>query len=347
MTTEADFQAPTDSSIEDGDGPVTGPPVPSDVEACLRALRRSAGETCTGVIFFGSRLLQTSPDAHSAADLFVVVEDYGDFYRRLQSNALIDRSPRLLAWLNRWLPPNVMLLRPAAGSGAGCKCCVISREDLERELSPRSLDHFCKGRLTQSVAVVEARDRPSFERLEEMLATARQDSLGWVPAYLAQRFSLTEYCRTMLTVSFSSEIRPEAPERVEEVLQAQKAPLESTFREVLGSEAARVYVEELAAEDYHRRPGAPVSRRRAYFHRTQVRSTLRWVKHPLTFHGWLDYIVRKLNRRTGMEIELTEAERKWPLLLLWPKLVRVLRELRRGRRSSTPAPSSTERGGGS
>jgi hypothetical protein len=46
----------------------------------------------------------------------------------------------------------------------------------------------------------------------------------------------------------------------------------------------------------------------------------------ITFNDWQTYIVRKVERRTGMSVELTPAERRWPLLLLWPKVFKVLRE---------------------
>jgi hypothetical protein len=46
----------------------------------------------------------------------------------------------------------------------------------------------------------------------------------------------------------------------------------------------------------------------------------------VTFDNWLDYIARKVERRTGKRVEITPWERRLPLLLLWPKVVRVLRD---------------------
>jgi hypothetical protein len=48
----------------------------------------------------------------------------------------------------------------------------------------------------------------------------------------------------------------------------------------------------------------------------------------LTFDDWLDYIVRKVERRSGVRIELTKAERRLPVIFLWPKTVRVIRAMR-------------------
>jgi hypothetical protein len=52
------------------------------------------------------------------------------------------------------------------------------------------------------------------------------------------------------------------------------------------------------------------------------------VKYVLTFDDWLGYVAAKVERRTGLRVELTPAERRWPLILLWPKFFRVMRARR-------------------
>jgi hypothetical protein len=75
------------------------------------------------------------------------------------------------------------------------------------------------------------------------------------------------------------------------------------------------------------RPGRvwPRLRLEAYFRRTKARATARWLKHTVTFEGWLDYIVRKASRHTGEPIELSARERRWPLVFLWGRVFRYLR----------------------
>ena len=64
---------------------------------------------------------------------------------------------------------------------------------------------------------------------------------------------------------------------------------------------------------------------RWHFLRSKLRSTARWFKHIMTFDNWLPYITRKVERRTGQQVELTRLERRWPLIFLWPRVVRVLK----------------------
>ena len=62
-----------------------------------------------------------------------------------------------------------------------------------------------------------------------------------------------------------------------------------------------------------------------YFRRSKRRATLRWGKYVLLYDDWLEYVVRKVERRSGVAVELTPRERRWPLIFLWPRVLRYLR----------------------
>ena len=70
---------------------------------------------------------------------------------------------------------------------------------------------------------------------------------------------------------------------------------------------------------------------------------MRWFKYMLTFDDWLDYIVRKIERRSGQRVELTRAERRFPIIFLWPKAFRLIRALRRAENERRKAPAGVER----
>jgi hypothetical protein len=48
----------------------------------------------------------------------------------------------------------------------------------------------------------------------------------------------------------------------------------------------------------------------------------------VTFEDWLEYIRRKAERHTGQEIVFTDRERRMPLVFLWPRVFRYLRDKR-------------------
>lgn len=327
-------------------------PVDAPVRPLLDEVVAAGGDALEGVLFFGSQLVRTSPGAHSAYDFVLVVSDYGAFYRNLRSAGALAGDPLRAARLNRWLPPNVLAFRRArpgpGGEGEMAKLAVADAADFQRAAGERAPDHFFLGRLAQRVAIAYARDAETERRLLGALARVARHTLRWTAPSLPARFGTDEYCRRMLRVSYLAEIRPESGSRSAEVHRSQQA----FFRDVYGTllaeaEAAGILLRAEPGEDPESavsaatgavfrlaRPPGPLARARLalYFHRSKARATLRWAKYVLTFEGWLDYIARKIERRTGMAIVLTGAERRWPFLFLWPRAARVLWSLRRSRR---------------
>ena len=301
-----------------------------EARAAARAVKDLGGDSVVAVLFFGSRQTLAGPDPHSAWDFFVVTRGYAPFYRALRRAGASRRPAGLLAALNTVLTPSqVSLWLPAAGGGTvRAKCAVVSLADLRRESSSRRRDHFILGRLFQPVVVLHA-DEPERGIVLDALVEACRLTATWVRPWLPGRFTVEEYCRTLLRVSYGAEIRPEPVERRLETLgAAQRDRMLPVYGALL-----RDLVRE--GELVEGEPGAytlaravgPAERRRlaAYFAWSRVRATTRWAKHMITFEGWLDYILRKAERHTGEEIVLTRRERRLPLVFLWPRLFRYLR----------------------
>jgi hypothetical protein len=308
-------------------GPAGGDPTALEL---ARALREATAGHVSGILLFGSRLTNTSPDAHSAYDLVVVVDAYTPFYRHLVEAGHHPRSPKLLAWLSRILPPNVIAFAPDLTGDPVAKCIVLNGQHFEQALSSRARDHFLKGRMAQRVGVLWARDRRTRQWLETQVAEGRQDVLRWAGPHLDDSFTPAELARRMLEVSYRGEIRPESSDRVSEVFEAQRDALVGIYGEVLETERGRGRLER--ARDGRYRLASPPGAgdrllNRLYFLRSKVRATGRWLKYVVTFSGWLPYIQRKLERRAGHRVELTERERKYPLIFLWPKFFRIVRTL--------------------
>jgi hypothetical protein len=299
--------------------------------ALVDALDRATGDSLRAVLLFGSRLVDTTPSPFSAYDLIAVVDDYFPFYQRLHGARLHVRGPRTLTALAGVLAPNVISFDPALPGGEIAKIMVLNARDFDRALSKHARDHFLRGRLVQNTAILMAREPALRAHLEASVAFARKDVLRWAGPWLPATFTPLELARRMLEVSYAAEVRPEAGGRVAAVFEAQTAFLAGAYRTVL-EEAERegIAVRLPGAERWRLvEPSSAWSALgwRLYFVRSKARATARWVKHMLTFNDWLTYIQRKVERRTGMHVELTPLERRLPLLLLWPKAFRVLRQL--------------------
>lgn len=302
------------------------------VEHLVSSLRETSGNGLVAVLAYGSRLVSASPDRHSAWDLIVVVDDYGAFYRALSDGGYTARSAGLLATVSRVLAPTVIAFWPAPPDGPLAKCLVLSRADFQRELGPRRLDHFCLGRMAHHISVVQARDPEAAAWIEELVAGARRMVLDWTLPFLEGAFSVDDFCRRMLEISYAGEIRPERGGRVSAVYEAQRETLRGIYTPILEAAVASGVLERSNGKYRAARPASSVAQLRlnAYFGISKARATTRWVKHMLTFDSWFPYIVRKVERRTGMTFEITPLERRFPFPLLLPKALRVLRAARAG-----------------
>jgi hypothetical protein len=308
--------------------------------AALDRLRVAVGDTLDAVVFFGSRRTGAArANTFSAYDLFAVVPAYRPFYAALRAAGLSGKGPALLSLVSRWLPPTQISVR-FADPELLAKLSVIETRAFARETSRRRRDHFTIGRLFQPARVVLARSDAAREAALDALVSAHAETWRWARPWLPERFDADAYGRRALEVSMSWEIRPEPPGRAQALWAAQRDAQRPVFAALLadleaGGELTRAATpgDAGAPEFTPRRPVTALERLRlrAYFTLSILRATARWSKHVVSFEGWLDYIVRKASRHTGQPIELTPRERRWPLIFLWGRVFRYLREKDRGR----------------
>lgn len=312
------------------DGRFADPPAASSPTAlALRdALLQASGDSVKALVMYGSQLVKADARSASAWDLVVIVDDYRAFHKALRRTGHYRRPAWLLNLLSRTLPPNVTAFDTGDPELPLAKCVVVSAEHFHRALAPRSPDHFLKGRMVQQVAVLWAASDDDERWVRELLAGARNDVLAWAGPTVPEPFTPEQLAHHMLSVSYAGEVRPEGDERVRQVFEAQRDFLSWAYTRVLERAAEMGRVEEVEPGRYRLVPPPTAADRRRverYFERSKVRSTMRWGKHIVTFNDWLTYIQKKVERRTGMEIEVTAWERRLPLLLLWPKVFHVVR----------------------
>ncbi len=305
-------------------------PIPPDVGDARDAVRAVAGQSLRALVFFGSRKTGARPDAASAYDFFAVVSGYRAFYAEAARAGVLRHRGTLAAVLNTVLPPNQVAvpLRLSEGGVERAKCAVIRADHFRRETSWRCRDHFLLGRLFQPASLVFAADEEAENEVVDALVRAHALTWRWGRPWLPGRFDVEAYCRTLLRVSFAAEIRPEPEGRADALWRAQESDLRADYGPFLAALVADGELQDVGEGVFvqARLPGRwERIRLGAYFRWSLVRATARWLKHIVTFEGWLDFIVRKARRHSGQEITLSDRERRYPLLFLWPRLIRYLR----------------------
>lgn len=292
-------------------------------------LANALGPSAVALLHYGSHATRSDARAESAHDFFAIVSDYESAYRSLQATVGTHYAPTRAARLNRVLAPNVIAVAdPTAKPPLLAKVAMYSLADFQRACSDHAHDHFVLGRIFQPAALVWSRDEASRSIVVHAVLQARAGSFRWGRAHLPARFDAEAYCRSLLATSFAAEIRPEHMDRVSTLLDAQRAtilPMYGALLAWLSREGVLDRGEEGSYAD-RRRPGRWGRFRSAlYFRRSKLRATLRWVKYIALYDDWLDYVLQKVARRSGVTIELSPRERKWPLIFLWPKAIRFLR----------------------
>lgn len=286
------------------------------------------GPATAAIIHYGSRAQRSGARPESAHDFFVILDAYAEGYRHLHDTVETGYSAATATMLASVLPPNVIrVIAPVGGRRMEAKCAVLTQRDLERLCSPRAKDHFTRGRLFQQVQLVWTRDAASRAATVEALLTARAGTFDWARPFLPRTFDVERYCRVLLETSFAAEIRPESNDRIPQLLAAQRETLDRVYGPLLQALADSRLVTREA--NVHRLTTPPSAwekvRLRLYFARSKVRATTRWIKYVALFDNWLEYIVQKIARRTGQQVELTEREKRWPLIFLWPRAIEFIR----------------------
>ncbi len=312
-------------------------PVQGEVALLAERLRAAAGEVLASVVFFGSRRSGAATNPWSAYDLFVVVDAHRPFFTALRAAGLCGRRPGLMAAVGGVLPPSQVSIRLERDGllPLRAKAAVLTSRQLARETGPGRHDHFCVARLFQPTQLLYARDEAARQAALLAIESAHRATYEWSRPGLPPAFEAEGYTRRLLQLSMGSEIRPETGDRAGQLWEVQREYHRQVYPALLEDLAERGELVQVPGGYALVRPAGRLERlrNRLYFRRSLARATLRWAKHVVTFEGWLEYIVQKVERHSdGPPLELSARERRYPLIFLWPRLWRFLRDKRRAAR---------------
>jgi Phosphatidate cytidylyltransferase, mitochondrial len=291
------------SPLEDVVESYVAAPAPGSVVALGEVLRERFGAHALAIVFYGS-CRRVHDDLGGIVDLYVLVDRYRAAYASV-----------LPALLNRLLAPNVYYLEtPFAGRTARSKYAVVSLDAFERGTA-RWFHSYLWGRFAQPCGLLYAADGSVRARvikaLEAAVDTFAEHALPQLPA----TFDAETLWTRGLSLSYSAELRSERPERIR-ALYSQAAP---EFDAMTSAVALRRGWALDASGGY--RNTSTRSDRVAGACGWAVRrmqgkalSVLRLLKASFTFDGGLPYIAWKIERHSGVKVEITPFMRRFPRL---------------------------------
>ena len=300
-------------------------PLPSTVTSLAAELRRRHGSAVAAVVFYGSCLRKRTSEG--VLDFYVVVDDYRTAY-----------GSWAMAAANAILPPNVFYCEwPVQGEVLRTKYAVISMQDLERGASTRRLDGRIWARFCQPTALAFARDEAARLRLAGVAARSCVTFVARALPMLSdeagrQRFSAEDLFRAGFRETYRAELRSERPAAVRQLYDAFAERHVAVAGAALATFAARSRIHLRETDDgfeVRSRPGALRRARLAWRLRKPLAKALAiagLLKTSFTFGDWVPYVLWKMERHTAVKIEVTERQRRHPLIFGWPVVLRILRK---------------------
>ncbi len=268
-----------------------GRPAPPAVVAAGEALRRRFGGV-GAVLFYGSCRRGESYEA-GVIDLYALVDSYGGAHAR--------RLPRLF---NALLPPSVYYLEvPFEGRAVRAKCAVMSLDDFARGASATSFHPYIWARFAQPCSLLWVRDAAVREAVVGALCGAVQTMIGRTLPLMSGEVTPRQIWLRAFGESYRAELRAERPGRAEALYEASS----DYYRRVTGGEALVVAM-----------PAAERLRARWSWRARRVLgkalSVARLVKAAFTFEGGARYILWKVERHSGVRVDVTPWQMRHPLL---------------------------------
>jgi hypothetical protein len=299
---------PTEAKLIDQIRRQISQPAPPAIHALVDRLLADHGNAIEAILFYGS-CLRSGKDRGGLVDLYVLVDRY---------RAIEPRS--LLAALNKLLPPNVFYIEvPFEDRVVRAKYAVLSLKDFRAGAS-RWFHSYIWGRFAQPVCLIYARNSQITDYVQSALAQAVLSFVERVLPRVPNPFTARDLWLQGWTLSYRAELRAERPEKLIGLYEAAPLYYEQLTRTVLSRLSFPIDTQK-ENETYRYTLSIPIRLRRGSqlewvirFWQGKLLSALRLLKGLLTFRGGVDYILWKIERHSGVKVEVPLRLKRYPLL---------------------------------
>jgi hypothetical protein len=278
---------------------------PPAVQALAQELARRGGPATAAVLYYGSTLRAGSVDG--VLDFYVLLDHVGAWPGSCMARLA-----------NRLLPPNVGYLElPHAGQLLRAKYAVLSSWQFSRRLREQSLDTTMWARFCQPAACAWARSPQDHAAAVALISDAVTTAACWAVKLGPEAATALEYWHTLFAHTYAAELRVENSGRAVDIVAKYPDRYQALLPLALG--AAGVQFE--TREHGEILPMLTATERRRAHSRWARRSRigrplniLRLLKAAFTFDGAMDYVAWKVERHSGVRIEVAPWQRRFPLL---------------------------------
>lgn len=267
--------------------------------------------------------------AHRARGRAAVVLFYGSAFRAdalegvLDFYVLLDRvgawpGSRVAAAANRLLPPNVGYFEgEISGQTLRAKYAVMSMEQFRDGMSATTLDTTLWARFSQPCLCVWARTEGDRAAAVAAIREAVVTAARWAAHLGPPSAAPADFWRALYARTYLAELRVESAGRARNLVDRDTARYENILPMAWS----------LGGVDYESRHGGELAPRLSDAERRSAQSRWNWrtrlgkplnllrlSKAAFTFDGAMDYVAWKIERHSGVRIEVAPWQRRFPLL---------------------------------
>lgn len=258
-----------------------------------------------GFLYYGSSLRDVD-DASKMLDFYVLVESYRAVHKGRPIRQII----------NRLIPPVVYYYEREDKTASGdtvlttCKYSLISLPEFERRAGAKALLSVIWGRFSQPSLLYAVKDSAIATRILTARAHAILHLARSTEGLFDHPVDAVSFWTRGFQESYRTELRPESSDGRAREITAQYAQRYERLMEIIYG----------APNDAGHYVLPPNSQSRSH-NKWRLRriigkptAAVRVLCSALTFDGGLDYVLRKLERHSGVTIDVTPFQRKHPVL---------------------------------
>lgn len=295
---------------------------PAVIELAAQLARRADG-AAAAVLFYGSNLRDARLDG--VLDFYVLLDRVGAW-----------PGPRLAALANRLLPPNVGYIETTVqGHALRAKYALISMAQFHRGVSPGALDTTLWARFSQPSCCAWARSDADRDAATDAVRQAVITASGWAAGLGPERGDALSFWRALFAHTYAAELRVEKGARGNDLVARDAERYARLLPEAWRAAGITFDTAESGDLAPHLTPSSRAAAARRWAVRRRLGKPLniaRLLKAAFTFDGAMDYAMWKVERHSGVRLEITDWQRRHPLLAA-PGIYRRLRERNVWRRS--------------
>ncbi|MGH8516802.1 MAG: hypothetical protein ACREUE_05030 [Panacagrimonas sp.] len=281
-------------------------PVAAPIGILASQLAARAGGGAGAVLFYGSGLRDDTLDG--VLDFYVLVDHCADW-----------PASRLATWANGVLPPNVGWLETVVeGRRLRAKVAVMTTAQFEAGLRGEAIDTTLWARFSQPSRLVHVRGPEDRAWVVDAICTATVTAARWSAVLGPDRGAPEAFWRALYARTYAAELRVESSGRGDDLVRRDASRYEALLP--LAWDAGGIDYDTSAQAEGIRPLIADAERaqaRRRWSRRERwgrPLNVLRLLKAACTFDNAADYAAWKVERHTGVRLELSHWQRRHPLL---------------------------------